>query len=431
MEAGSILRHGRLALALLTLALSWPAAANAGSRRTQNFIVQAPTAQLADAVAEAAEKFRHDLAVYWLGKPLPPWPNPCPIRVVAGPQLAAQGVTTYNPRPVRDFQMEVVGTPERILDSVLPHEITHTILATHFGRPLPRWADEGICTTVEHSAERNKHEIMLRRYLNSSRGIAMNQLFLLTEYPSDVLPMYAQGYSVCRFLIDQKGPRQFIAFLQDYMRHPSWTDNVKKHYQYDSLKELQDYWLAWVSDGGRSVERFAKQVPAKQIPSQSPGMAGEIRLAANQTPVAKGANGSSTLLLAGPRGAAVQPVATNPVATSPVAINPVAINPAQATQLASSEAQGWYHRKKQLAAQPPQGVLSGSAAQNSVATQAGSATNRVGNPVPPSIRESGPYQSAHPQPMQGTAMQPMQGTALQPMQATTMQPMQGTATLRR
>jgi hypothetical protein len=396
MEAGSILRQGRLAFAVLTLALLWPAAANAGSRRTQNFIVQAPNVQLANAVAEAAEKFRHDLAVYWLGKPLPPWPNPCPIRVVAGPQLAAQGVTTYNPRPVRDFQMEVVGTPERILDSVLPHEITHTILATHFGRPLPRWADEGICTTVEHSAERNKHEIMLRRYLNSSRGIAMNKLFLLTEYPSDVLPMYAQGYSVCRFLIDQKGPRQFIVFLQDYMQHQSWTDNVKKHYQYDSLKELQDYWLAWVSDGGRSVERFAKQVPAKQIPSQSPVMAGEIRLAANQVPAtsggpaASGANGPSTLQLAGPQWAAVQPIARDPI---------------QATQLASSETQGWYHRKKQLA-QSPQNAFSGSAGPGDVAAQPSPATNRVGNPIPPSVRESGPYQSAHPQPVQG-----MQGTA--------------------
>ncbi len=121
--------------------------------------------------------------------------------MVAGDNLAAQGVTTYNPAPVRDFQMEVIGTPERILDSVLPHEVTHTVLATYFGRPLPRWADEGICTTVEHVSERSKHEAKLREFLSSRRGIAMNQLFLLTEYPPDVLPMYAQGYSVCRFLI--------------------------------------------------------------------------------------------------------------------------------------------------------------------------------------------------------------------------------------
>lgn len=232
--------------------------ADAASRRTQNFIIQAPTPQLADAVAEAAERYRRDLAMHWLGKTLTPWPRPCPIRVVAGPRLAAQGVTTYNPAPVRDFQMEVIGTPQRILDSVLPHEITHTILATYFGRPLPRWADEGICTTVEHAAERKKHEAKLQEFLRSRRGIAMNQLFLLKEYPNDVLPMYAQGYSVCRFLISQQGPRTFINFLEDYMRNPSWTDNIRRHYGYASLAELQQYWLAWVSEGCGEVTKYAK-----------------------------------------------------------------------------------------------------------------------------------------------------------------------------
>ena len=234
---------------------------DAASKRTQNFIIQAPTPQLAEAVAEAAERYRRDLAMHWLGKALPAWPRPCPIRVMAGPRLAAQGVTTYNPAPVRDFQMEVIGTPQRILDSVLPHEITHTILATYFGRPLPRWADEGICTTVEHAAERKKHEAKLQEFLRSRRGIAMNQLFLLKEYPNDVLPMYAQGYSVCRFLINQQGPRTFIKFLEDYMRNPSWTDNIRRHYGYASLAELQQYWLAWVSEGCGEVTKYAKTEP--------------------------------------------------------------------------------------------------------------------------------------------------------------------------
>ncbi|MBB3208750.1 hypothetical protein FHS27_004583 [Rhodopirellula rubra] len=231
---------------------------DAANYRTQNFLVEAPTPQLAKSVGDAAERYRDDLATYWTGSKLQPWPAPCPVRVVAGPNLAAQGVTTYNPAPVRDFQMEVIGTPERILDSVLPHEVTHTVLATFFGRPLPRWADEGICTTVEHVSERTKHEAKLREFLSSRRGIAMNRLFLLTEYPADVLPMYAQGYSVCQFLIAQQGPKTFIEFLQDYMQRPSWTANVQKHYGYDSLAELQEYWLSWVEAGSGPVAQFVK-----------------------------------------------------------------------------------------------------------------------------------------------------------------------------
>ncbi len=230
--------------------------ATAQNARSKNFLVHAPNQALAEAVARDAERFRNELAEYWLGGRLPDWPTPCPIEVVAGPRLAAQGVTTYTRSPVGNFQMEVVGTPERILDSVLPHEVTHTVLATHFGRPLPRWADEGICTTVEHSAERNKHEAKLREFLSTRRGIAMNRLFLMTEYPADMLPMYAQGYSVCRFLIEQSGPRRFIKFLEDYMRSPSWTANVREHYGYESLEELQQQWLGWVADGSRSVESY-------------------------------------------------------------------------------------------------------------------------------------------------------------------------------
>ncbi len=267
----------------------------AASQRTQNFIIQAPTPQLAQAVAEAAERYRRDLAMHWLGKTLPAWPQPCPIRVVAGPRLAAQGVTTYNPAPVRDFQMEVIGTPQRILDSVLPHEITHTILATYFGRPLPRWADEGICTTVEHSAERKKHEAKLQEFLRSRRGIAMNQLFLLKEYPNDVLPMYAQGYSVCRFLINQQGPRTFISFLEDYMRHPSWTDNIRRHYGYASLAELQQYWLAWVSAGSGEVTKYAKTQPA--VSSEQPNVnLGNVALAGGQQP--ESANSTASVVQA-------------------------------------------------------------------------------------------------------------------------------------
>ena len=366
MEAGSGLRCvlWSVLTGLLLVVLVSPA--GAAHSRTQNFIVFAPDQQLADSVAESAERYRRELAVYWLGAPLRPWPAPCPIRVIAGPNLAAQGVTTYNPAPVRDFQMEVVGTPQRILDSVLPHEVSHTVLATHFGRPLPRWADEGICTTVEHISERSKHEAKLREFLRTRRGIAMNQLFLLREYPSDVLPMYAQGYSVCQFLIAQKGPQAFIEFLHDYMERPSWTANIKKHYQYDSLKELQDYWLAWVDAGSTDVSQFAK------VQTPSAGPARGTLLAQNQS------SASGAMSLHDARGNSP----TGPVRQA------AAVEPQQGTALAQTVSSGWYQRRRQQAQrdQPPMPAASSGQAAALLA--------------PPSVRESGRYRSAQPQPEQ-------------------------------
>jgi hypothetical protein len=338
--------------------------ADAANYRTQNFIIQAPDAALAKAVGDAAEAFRRDLATYWLGQPLPPWPTPCPVRVVAG-NMAAQGVTTYQRSPVRDFQMEVIGTPERILDSVLPHEVTHTVLATHFGRPLPRWADEGICTTVEHESERNKHEAKLREFLATRRGIAMNDLFLLTEYPSDVLPMYAQGYSVCRFLIEQQDAPTFIAFLSDYMRHPSWTDNVKKHYGYESLAELQQYWLAWVSDGSGPVDRYVKSDPTRPAPA-----------------AASIASNGNRQDLTVPSAAVAPPAPDGPA----MALIAPASNPSPVAALASTSpsADGWYQRKRAEATQADPRLAA--------------APTRANPMAPPSVINSGRYKSAQPQP---------------------------------
>ena len=252
---------------LLSILVAGSMMADAAEVHTPNFVIIAADPGLAKQVADAAEKYRRDLAMYWLDEELPPWRTRCPIEVIAGPNLAAQGVTEYQRNPVRDFRMQVVGTPQRILDSVLPHEVTHTILASYFGRPLPRWADEGICTTVEHESEKRKHEAKLREFLTSRRGIAMNRLFLLTEYPQDILPMYAQGYSVCQFLIAQGGPHTFVQFLTDYMQRPSWTENVRRHYGYDSLGQLQDRWLAWVRSGSGDVTAYTARPEASSIPT--------------------------------------------------------------------------------------------------------------------------------------------------------------------
>lgn len=333
--------------------------ATAAGFRTQNFLVEASTPALARSVGEAAERYRHELADYWLGAALPPWPNPCPIRVVDGPNLAAQGVTQYDRQPVGNFVMEVIGTQERILDSVLPHEVTHTVLATHFGRPLPRWADEGICTTVEHASEKAKHEAKLREFLRGRRGIAMNRLFLLTEYPDDVLPMYAQGYSVCRFLIEQQGPRRFIDFLGDYLQQGSWTAAVREHYGYDSLAELQEYWLAWVSDGSGSVDRYAKRDPAA---TPSVALRGDRR-------------GSRD------------------------GVGPASPQSGPATRLAAAQGDSFYQRRRDGQESPP--TRSSTTGSPNPASAPGSAA--LPGLIPPSVRGSGRYSAAQPQAESGGA----------------------------
>jgi hypothetical protein len=238
------------------------------SQRTTNFIVTAPTAEQAGQIATAAEKFRHDLAVEWLGHEMPAWGQPCPITAQVGDRLGAGGATSFlfEHGEVFGWKMSIQGSQERILDSVLPHEVTHTIFATHFRRPLPRWADEGACTTVEHASERTKQQVMLVDFLRNGRGIAFSRMFVMKEYPHDVMPLYSQGYSLARYLIAKGGKQKFLTYLADGMQDENWQRATRQHYGFDNLAMLQDTWLDWVRRGSPALPG-AKPTPGPPAPT--------------------------------------------------------------------------------------------------------------------------------------------------------------------
>ena len=221
------------------------------SYRTPNFVVRASTSEFAKEVGQAAEKYRRELAIEWLGKEMPVWYQPCPITVEDGPRLGAGGATSFifDHGDVFGWQMTIQGSRERILDSVLPHEVTHTIFASYFRRPLPRWADEGACSTVEHDSERNKQQRMLIQFLQTRRGIPFNDMFAMTQYPKDILPLYAQGHSLATFLVAQGGKRKFLQYVKQGLSTDDWTTATRTHYHFASLGRLQTSWLDWVRHG--------------------------------------------------------------------------------------------------------------------------------------------------------------------------------------
>ena len=225
--------------------------------RTPNFVIDAPTAELAQEIGQHAEKYRRELAQVWLGREMPNWAQPCMLSAQVGPQLGAGGATSFvfDRGEVFGWRMQIQGSRERLLDSVLPHEVTHTVFATHFRQALPRWADEGACTTVEHAEERFKQQQMLITFLKTGRGIAFSQMFAMKDYPRDVMPLYSQGYSLARYLIAQGGRRKFVAFLEQGLSDEHWVRAVHDHYGHGDLLALQNTWLAWVKSGSPLNER--------------------------------------------------------------------------------------------------------------------------------------------------------------------------------
>jgi len=237
--------------------------------RTTNFVVSAPTRQLAKEIGDTAERWRRDLSIQWLGEEMPSWTKPCPIKARVAPNMGAGGATSFvfDQGEVFGWRMDIQGSRERILDSVLPHEVTHTIFASYFRKPLPRWADEGACTTVEHPSEIAKQERMLIDFLKNGRGIPFGQMFAMKEYPRDVMPLYSQGHSLAQLLIESRGRKAFLDFLGDGMEDENWPRAIREHYGFSDLRVLQDSWLDWVRQGRPRITPATTAIAGQPAPA--------------------------------------------------------------------------------------------------------------------------------------------------------------------
>ncbi len=256
---------------LLTLALG----SVEGEFSSPNFIVHAPTTEIARQVADAAEESRRKLAVHWYGHEINNWGSRCEISVTVGKSLGAGGATRFkfDRGEVYGWKMEVQGCLERILDSVIPHEVNHTILACYFRRKVPRWADEGAATVVEHISEKSRSFDLAEKLVNQGRRIPLRVLLNMTRYPKgtdQVLAMYAQGYSLTEYLLQRKGPKHFLNFLND-AHHRGWDRAITTFYGSQGIEKLEQKWSSWVLAGSPRLDLPKGQMLASTGTAASTG----------------------------------------------------------------------------------------------------------------------------------------------------------------
>ena len=241
---------------------------HAAQVRSPNFLVTAPDQQTAQQFAQMAEKFRKEKAIEWLGQEMPPWPQPCPLTVK--PTMGgAGGATSFN----YDFRgnyeilsMKIEGDYNKMLHSVLPHEITHTVFAHYFRYPVPRWADEGGSVLSENDAERADHDRRIRWYLNSRQSVQVRRLFNLKEYNelSDVMLLYAEGFSMSNYLVSLGGRQSFLAFVE-MGRQGQWDKAVQTYYHMNSVEQLEQAWLQNMRDTKNGGALMAQAKPQANL----------------------------------------------------------------------------------------------------------------------------------------------------------------------
>jgi hypothetical protein len=251
----------RLSAIVLVLVTALPAAA--ANYRTTNFYVTAPDAQTAKQCGDYAEHYRKEKALMWLGQEMPTWPQPCPLIITVSME-GPSGATSFQfgQGRILGMKMEIQGPLDRLLASVLPHEITHTVFAHYFKQPVPRWADEGGSVLSEDDIERDRHDRLTRQILNRGQQIPLRKLFGLREYPPQVMCLYAEGFSMSDYLVKRSDHKTFLHFVGHGMQH-GWDSAVQSFYGHRTVEELEEAWLKNLREtrrGGPSQPQAPAQV---------------------------------------------------------------------------------------------------------------------------------------------------------------------------
>jgi hypothetical protein len=238
------------------VALLLVSSTQAANFSTRNFYVTAADEKVAKRTAEDAEKYRKDFAEKWIGKELPPWKYLCSITVTVGKDVAPGGFTNFSLSHdgYMLLTMTVSGTEALVFDNVLPHEVQHTIVYTHFRRPIPRWADEGCCVCNESKAEHQSHDTRIVAYKKGGKLIPWKDLIAMRDYPPERMRLYSQGFSMTSFLVEKKGHDKFFPFIADGLKDGSWDRAVKASYGYDTVADLEKAWLEWFDERIKKAE---------------------------------------------------------------------------------------------------------------------------------------------------------------------------------
>jgi hypothetical protein len=222
---------------------------------------------LAEAVLRTAERARVDQMNKWFGAVGPNWTPKC--RICLYPSGEAYGEATGAPvnpggghTDVRSEDSRVISRcihvhgPEMfLLKGVVPHEVTHAVLAGRFsdGR-VPRWADEGMAILAEAQKNIDIHLRYLPRMRTDNVLFSMRALIEMRDYPEprELGVFYAQSVSLVDFLSRQKGAEHFAAFVRDG-ELDGYAYSLRKHYGW-SFEELDRHWKRYAFYTKKVVE---------------------------------------------------------------------------------------------------------------------------------------------------------------------------------
>lgn len=227
-------------------------ACGGGFSFSDNFIVLAPDQRIADQVLDQAERFRKDLAVRWLGEPLPAGVGRALVCVELSYKNSDGGFWPIDDARRKLHRLRVTMAPDKPLTHILAHETTHLILEIGFHGKLPIWADEGIAMLQDEEELDCARRQVIERYARSDNWPDLRKVLQAERIKGD-LESYAIAASLTGFLLTRGDAANLFRFALDGTTG-DWENAARKHYGL-TMGELQSMWQAWAAQARPTTAR--------------------------------------------------------------------------------------------------------------------------------------------------------------------------------
>ncbi len=248
-------------------------------RETPSFRIYHLDPALAGRVAAAAEAARTAQTSRWAGAMARgAWTPKCDIYLY--PSAATFSKMTGQPEESPGFSTMGIKAGEivarrinlradhpNLQAAILPHEITHVILADLFPtQQIPRWADEGMAVLAEPGSEQQARASDLEKPLAANRLFKLNDLMVM-DYPDGKhwALYYAQSVSLTRFLVDLEGPARFIDFVKASQQNGPEAE-LRRVYKIEGFADLQARWLAYAKAESSTMTASAPDTAEESAP---------------------------------------------------------------------------------------------------------------------------------------------------------------------
>ncbi|MCX7411087.1 MAG: peptidase MA family metallohydrolase [Planctomycetales bacterium] len=131
----------------------------------------------------------------------------------------------------------------------LPHELTHVVLGDVFGgRPIPRWADEGMAMLAESSVKKRLRMARLKHLTAGRIGYSMSSLLAVQGLPEPHLrdSFYSQSAALVSLLVAEHGSKSFVKFVRK-SQTSGQSSALDEVYGFATSNDLQRLWDRSVS----------------------------------------------------------------------------------------------------------------------------------------------------------------------------------------